>query len=384
MVKKNILLYIDSLMIGGMHKQTLYLAKYLNKSLFNVTVLTQNSNSGGLKEEFFNSGSKILDLGRDSSPSNKKAFNPFIAFKLLKVLKNEDIDVIYLNAAPNLIYLLIARLFLKKSILQIGSFRALTFWKGNLGFKYQLLDDLFAQLLYSTSNYTVVNSLALKHNYSSKLKINKNKPLLVINNGCDFNFNITKTVSEIRSELCLRDKDYFVLMAARLDPWKDFNTLLSAAKKIKSIDANIKFFIMGDGFLKNEIELHIENFDLKDCVFLIGEKIDSINYINACDISILSTHGEGFSNTILESMFLNKTVIATRVGGNIDMIGDSNNFGYLVRPKSFDDIVDRILLCKSNMALTTQIGFNSRERIIELCNISKYVKAYEELFLLDN
>jgi glycosyltransferase involved in cell wall biosynthesis len=286
MVKKNILLYIDSLMIGGMHKQTLYLAKYLNKSLFNVTVLTQNSDSGGLKEEFFNSGSKILDLGRDSSPSNKKAFNPFIAFKLLKVLKNEDIDVIYLNAAPNLIYLLIARLFLKKSILQIGSFRALTFWKGNLGFKYQLLDDLFAQLLYSTSNYTVVNSLALKHNYSSKLKINKNKPLLVINNGCDFNFNITKTVSEIRSELCLRDKDYFVLMAARLDPWKDFNTLLSAAKKIKSIDPNIKFFIMGDGFLKNEIELHIENFDLKDYVFLIGEKIDSINYINACDISI--------------------------------------------------------------------------------------------------
>jgi hypothetical protein len=72
------------------------------------------------------------------------------------------------------------------------------------------------------------------------------------------------------------------------------------------------------------------------------------------------------------------------VGGNIDMIGDSNNFGYLVRPKSFDDIIDRILLCKSNMALTTQIGFNSRERIIELCNISKYVKAYEELFLLDN
>jgi glycosyltransferase involved in cell wall biosynthesis len=141
---------------------------------------------------------------------------------------------------------------------------------------------------------------------------------------------------------------------------------------------------MGDGPLKNEIETNIISSKLEDTVFLIGEKVDSINYINACDISILSTNGEGFSNTILESMFVKKTVIATRVGGNIDMIGDSNNYGFLVKPKSANDLAEKILFCKNNMPLTVQIGNNANEKIIEMCSISKYVEAYESIFQKEN
>ena len=50
------------------------------------------------------------------------------------------------------------------------------------------------------------------------------------------------------------------------------------------------------------------------------------------DISVLCSFGEGFSNTILESMYL-KPVIASDVGGNIDLIGNTKKFGYLF-PKS--------------------------------------------------
>jgi glycosyltransferase involved in cell wall biosynthesis len=384
MIKKNVLLYIDSLMVGGMHKQTLYLAKYINKNIFNIIVLTQNTNKGGLSDEFYKSGCKILDLGRNSIPTNKKPFNPLIAFKLLIILKKEKIDIVYLNAAPNLIYFQIANLFLINKISQIGSFRALTFWKGNINNKYKVLDNLFAQLLYSTSKFTIVNSEALKINYNKVLRINNKNPLIVINNGCDFNFNIFKTVSEIRNELNLQQKDYFVLMAARLDPWKDFTTLLESAKILKVKDNSIKIIIMGDGPLKNEIKINISSANLEDSVFLIGEKVDSINYINACDISILSTNGEGFSNTILESMFVKKTVIATRVGGNIDMIGDSNDYGFLVEPKSAEELAEKILFCKNNISLTAKIGINANKKIIEMCSLSKYVEAYENIFQKDN
>ena len=384
MIKKNILLYIDSLMVGGMHKQTLYLAKYLNKSNFNIIVLTQNTSNGGLREEFYNSGCKVLDLGRNSLPSNKKPFNPLIAFRLLSVLKKEKIDIVYLNAAPNLIYFLIARLFLFKKISQIGSFRALTFWKGNLNSKYKLLDNLFAQLLYFTSKYTIVNSDALKLNYIKLLRLNDKNPLVVINNGCDFNFNISKSINDVRHELNLRKSEYFVLMAARLDPWKDFATLLESSKILKERDSSIRIIIMGDGPLKSEIEKSIMSAELEDTIFLIGEKVDSINYINACDISILSTHGEGFSNTILESMFLKKPVVATRVGGNIDMIGDSNNYGFLVQPKSADDLAEKILFCKNNIPTAVQIGINANEKIVEMCSITKYIDDYESIFLKAN
>lgn len=378
--KVNILLYIDSLMIGGMHKQTLYLAQYLNKEIFNIIVLTQNTNNGGLREAFYSSGCKVLDLGRNSLPANKKVCNPLIAIKLLKILKREKIDIVYLTAAPNLIYFQIAKLFLFRKISQIGSFRALTFWKGNLSPKYMFLDKVFAQLLYMTSDYTIVNSDGLKYNYNKILKINNRHPLIVINNGCDFNFDIFKNISEIRYELNLQINDYFVLMAARLDPWKDFSTLLEAAKILKEKDSSIKIIVMGDGPLKCEIENSIIVAELEDTIFVIGEKVDSINYINACEISILSTHGEGFSNTILESMFLKKTVIASRVGGNIDMIGDSNDYGFLVKPKSADELAEKILFCKSNIPITVQVGSNAHDRIVEMCSIAKYINEYESIF----
>ena len=371
-------------MIGGMHKQTLFLAKFINKNIYNVVVLTQNTNKGGLKEDFEKCGCKILDLGRNSLPIDKKLFNPLVAFKLLHILRIEKIEIVYLNAAPNLVYFQIAKLFLFRKIVQIGSFRALSFWKGNLGPKYRVLDNLFAQLLYSTSHYTIVNSDALKRHYSNLLRINNNYPLKVINNGCDFNFNISKSVNDIRQELNLHQSEYFVLMAARLDPWKDFTTLLEASKILKEKDPMIRIIIMGDGPLKNVIEKSIFSAELEDTILLIGEKIDSINYINACDISILSTHGEGFSNTILESMFVKKTVIATRVGGNIDMIGDSNNYGFLVKPKSANDLAEKILFCKNNMPLTAQIGSNAHDKIVEMCSITKYIEEYENIFMKVN
>ena len=173
-------------------------------------------------------------------------------------------------------------------------------------------------------------------------------------------------------------------MAARLDPWKDFATLLESSKILKEEDPSIKIFIMGDGPLKSEIEARIMYSKLEDTVFLIGEKVDSLNYINACDISILSTHGEGFSNTILESMFLKKPVVATRVGGNIDMIGDSNNFGFLVQPKSAEELAEKILFCKSNIPLTVQIGSNAHDKIFEMCSITKYIEEYENIFMKVN
>lgn len=371
-------------MVGGMEKQTLYLAKYLNKELFNVIVLTQNTDKGGLRDEFYQTGCKILDMGSNSLPTNKNSFNPLLALKLVKVLKKERIDVVYLNAPANLIYFQIAKLFLFRKIIQIGSFRAIDFWKGHLGHRFKKFDIVLAQLLYSTSNHTIVNSNTVKDHYEDLLRINKSHPIIVINNGCDFNYTISKTVTEVRHELNLDRKDFFVLMLARLDPSKDFTTLLESAKILKGLDNSIKLILMGDGPLKHQLEMDVIAFELKDNVFLIGEKVDSYNYINACDLSILSTHGEGFSNTILESMFFKKTVIATRVGGNIDVIGDTNNYGFLVKPRSPKDLAEKIVSSKLNSALTTQIGLNASKRINEMCNISKYVEAYEHIFMQEN
>lgn len=367
-------------MIGGMHKQTLYLAKYLDRTKFDIIVLTQNTSTGGLRDEFLKTGCKILDLGRNSIPQKKKNFSLMVSFKLRTVLKNEDIDIIYLNAAPNLIYFLIAKLFLTKKIEQIGSFRALTFWKGHLKNSFVPIDNFFAKLLYRTSRITVVNSFALAAHYSKILNIDSKKPLVVINNGSDFDFEITKSMQEVRDELGLIFDELFVIMAARLDPWKDFETVIEAASIISKRNKKIKFVIMGDGYLRSHIEDMIHKYSLGSQVLLIGEKSDSINYINASDISILSTHGEGFSNSILESMALGKPVIATNVGGNAEMLGTQGEFGFLIDKKGADQLVSKIEMLFKDEELRLKIGKAASYKIRQLCDMENYVKKYETLF----
>ena len=73
-------------------------------------------------------------------------------------------------------------------------------------------------------------------------------------------------------------------MSARLDPWKDFKTLINAAKIVVKKTKSVKFVLMGDGPLKNEIKNLILKNNLQNNVLMIGERIDAINYVNACDI----------------------------------------------------------------------------------------------------
>ena len=379
MHKINVLLYIDSLMIGGMHRQTLFLAKYLDKDIFNVVVLTQNTSTGGLRNDFLDTNCKILDLGRDSIPTRKKPFNPFLAYKLYKILTREKIDIIYLNAAPNLIYFQIANLFLFRKIKQIGSFRALTFWKGHLNSKFKYLDNLFAKLLYYTSKYTIVNSNALSEHYSKILKISQ--PLITINNGSDFNINVNKQPSEIKYELGLLSHEVFIIMVARLDPWKDFATMIHTIIILKEKFPNIKLFLLGEGSERSKIENLIKINYLEKNVFLLGEKTNSIDYINACDISVLSTFGEGFSNSILESMYLKKPVVATKVGGNIDMIGNTEQFGFLVSSFSPDEFASKIEKLIKDSDLRIKIGNAAYTKITDMCIMERYIESYQNLFL---
>ena len=110
-MKIKVLLYIDSFMVGGMHKQILYLAKYLNREKIDLIICTQNSSEGGLRNQFIKTGCKLIDLNRNSTPKNKKPFNPFMSLRLLKVLKDENPNIIFLTAASNLLYFRFSNFF---------------------------------------------------------------------------------------------------------------------------------------------------------------------------------------------------------------------------------------------------------------------------------
>ena len=357
-----------------MHRQVLYLVRHLNKEVFEPVVCTQ-SNLGGLREEYKVTGCKLLDLkwkGRGSLA---------ILYRLIKILYKEKPDIVFIAQPPNLIYYRLARIFWYKPTIQIGSFRALTFWFSNRKRFYQYIDNIFSKLLFLSSDYVVVNSIAMRTHYSQILRKKPNKTIEIIYNGSDFNFPVLKQDAEMRRELNITPDEIIIVMIARLDPWKDFTTLLEAAKNVVKADKRAKFLIVGDGELRNILGQMIIQMDLKSNVLLTGEKTDVFNYINLADISVLSTNGEGFSNSILESMALCKPVIATSVGGNAELLGSTNQCGLLIPPKSPGMFADAILYLMRNEVVRKDMGLAGKEKIYQLCSIEKYISSYEELFL---
>ena len=166
--KIKVFFFLDSFRVGGMHRQILYLMKHLNKDIFEPIMCTQIS-IGGLREEFEKTNCKLFDL------KWKRKLDLTTVFRLIKILDAERPDIIFITVAQTLFYYRMARIFRHRQIVQIGSFRAMSFWKGHLKKLYQPIDNLFSKWLYASSDYVVVNSGALSDHYSHIINIKPNK-----------------------------------------------------------------------------------------------------------------------------------------------------------------------------------------------------------------
>ena len=372
-MKIKVFFFIDSFRIGGMHKQVLYLAKHLSRENFDPIICVQSS-AGGLYTEFENSGARIISL----KWTRRLEFGVFKRF--ISLLKKEQQQVIFITAPQNLFYYRIARFFYFGKTIQIGSFRAMNFWMGHLGEVYKPIDSFLSRLMIFTSKLVVVNSEAMKVRYSHFLPEMSKKKIRIIYNGSDFNFPITISADVLRNELMIAPTDIIVAMIARLDPWKDFGALLSAAAIVVAVNKHVKFLLIGDGSLRTELENKIIQLQLQNNMFILGETKDIYNYINLTDISVLSTKGEGFSNSILESMAFGKPVVATDVGGNAELLGRTNQDGFLVPPNSpiiFAEILNKLI---KSEGLRIQVGHSAKQRIKKICDLKNFILSYEDIF----
>ncbi len=94
-------------------------------------------------------------------------------------------------------------------------------------------------------------------------------------------------------------------------------------------DCSIRLAIIGDGNCYATVEQKLIDAGLQDQIWLPGVRTDIPQLLNTFSVFVLPSLAEGISNTILEAMASAKPVVATRVGGNPDLVVD-NRTGFLV------------------------------------------------------
>lgn len=119
----------------------------------------------------------------------------------------------------------------------------------------------------------------------------------------------------------------------RLDPVKDQALLVKALQMLHEeyphMRGKIFLHIVGAGPEYAALKLLIENAGLQNQCWMAGGRDDVPTLMREFDVFVLPSRAEGISNTLLEAMATALPVIATRVGGNVELVDDGHN-GMLV------------------------------------------------------
>lgn len=164
-----------------------------------------------------------------------------------------------------------------------------------------------------------------------------------------------------------------ILTVGRLANQKGYDIALEACKILKEKGINFRWYSLGIGPLKDEIEKYIVDNKLEDYFKLLGVKSNPYPYIKNCDIYVQTSKFEGFGLAIAEARMLNKPVVTTRFDAVYNQMVDRKNG--LVVDMDAKGVSDGILELINNKELKNEIvDYLTKEK---KGNIEELDKFYE-------
>lgn len=181
----------------------------------------------------------------------------------------------------------------------------------------------------------VAVSMALKE-AMIRIGIDADK-IKVIANGVDPNRFYPIDRDAARSELDIQGESQVIVSVGALVPAKSQALLISAVAELKENRKGVLLYLIGDGPMRSALSEQIERLQLKDNVFIMGNRRNENLrlWFSAADISCLCSLREGMPNVVLESLACGTPVVATRVGGVPEVLA-SPELGVLVEPSVED------------------------------------------------
>lgn len=168
------------------------------------------------------------------------------------------------------------------------------------------------------------------------------------------------------------------LIASRLVSDKGINEALAAYEAFSKKHPDTRLLIIGDG---PEASLFKQKALSIQGVQLLGHQNDPLAFMAKADVFIHPTYHEGFSVALVEAGMMSLPIIATAVGGNVEII-EHNKTGLLIAMKDSDDLLHAMEEIYTNTSLRESLGKNARiqyEKNFQFDNIVKenFIPLYE-------
>jgi glycosyltransferase involved in cell wall biosynthesis len=207
----------------------------------------------------------------------------------------------------------------------------------------------------------------------------------VVNNGVDPRQEPSGKQSETKRELGLEEGNLVVGMVANYNrPVKGVARFLDAIPAIVAAVPSARFLFVGGGNEEQSLRDKAKYLAIEPYLVFAGYRKDIHRYYEIMDISVLTSLSEGLSLTLLESMGYGIPIVATRVGGNPEVVVEGET-GYLVPVGDTSALADRIVRLLKIPELRRRMGEEGRsrgERKFRMGNVAdRYLEIYNELLM---
>lgn len=187
--------------------------------------------------------------------------------------------------------------------------------------------------------------------------------------------------SSVRERVGIPDDAMVIGSVGRMVALKDFTTLLKAAEILVPETPNLYVVLLGSGPELSQLQDYVANSPpLAGRVIFPGAVDHVADVLNAMDIFVLPTLMEGMSNTLLEALAVGLPTVATRVGGNPEVVAEGV-CGYLFAPRDVPGLVCHLRTLLQDPGLRAAFGRAARERALRHFSLDLMLRRYRDLYI---
>jgi len=355
---------ITSLLLGGAEKLLVDSLPLYKKQGVEVEVYMLNNTKGPFYEILANKHNIKIHC----SDKSKSVYDPKHILAIRKLIPK--FDIIHVHLFPCTYFVPIGSFFIKSKIIYTehsteNRRRKWLLFKWVDKILYKKYDRIFA-----ISNGVKAN--LLKH-------LNKRKTeIQVISNGINVN-DYYKSKPSLELNIAIPENSKIIIQVSNFSKQKDQNTLIKALTRLP--ENNYVVFV-GDGVLIDESKKLVEFYKLQERVLFLGYRSDVPALLKASDVCVQSSHYEGFGLSCVEAMASNIPVVASKVSGLSEIVGD---YGVLFAPSNDVELADQLHRLLEDRAYYEEVRSKCLDRAndftIEVM-VTKYIREYKLLLVV--
>lgn len=248
---------------------------------------------------------------------------------------------------------------------------------------YPLYQNLADLLLRNYTDKAIAVSESVKESCINKRNISKDKTF-VIHNGIslqDFATPEGERVQKERKRLGIESDFKVIGTVAKLREEKGTRYFIESAAKVLEIFPKTNLLVAGDGPLIGELKNLTEKLGIGNRVIFAGFRDDIQVILSIIDIFVIPSITEGSPLALLEAMAMGKPIVATNVGGIVEILRDGET-GLLVPSRDPEAIAEKIVHLFRNEAESRKLGLRAKEEVEKYdihSHVQKLAWHYDEM-----